>query len=517
MTLRFYPIFLFTFLLLLNACGTTGRVPEDRPPGVRDRPVETATRAMDLEEEIRRDPAERSLEDVIELSRQMPGYQPELALAILRSLESIPSGRLTVMIASGLYDPEFTAWLDLSLKTRNLLISGEPVAAAAVKWAADHQGHVVTQAGFVELMARYRELYPAPEQVAVLLPADGGLASAARAIRDGILSAYLDAPGTSVLRFYPSGETSESTMAAYLQARDAGATQIVGPLRSESASALASLADPGVPILLLNEPAEYKSTSPGQATIVHNLSLSQSEEAWAIAQNALSQGQKKAIVLVQDSAWGIRIEEEFTAKFEQGNGQITDVVRFNPATEDYSDMLTRMLKIDESEQRKTALQSRLGIALNFEPGQRGDFDFIFLAASPQEGRGLKPLLRFHSAGNIPVFAMGRIYSGKTEPTLDQDLNSIVFPVTTWQLQTRQAGTPAFESIHSGSLENLYALGLDAWNVLPWLPLLQRDTDLWFPGDAGQLRMQANGHLERQPAWAQFSNGRAVPYQWPEIH
>ncbi len=520
MTLRFYPILLSTVLLLfLSACASTGPVPAGKPTADRDRPVEIDSgrhRTFDLQQEIQRDPAERSLEDVIELTRQMSGYQPELALAILRSLESIPSGRLTVMIDSDLYDPEFTAWLELSLQTRNLLISREPVSAAARKWAALHYGHIVTEAGFVELMSRYRKLFPAPQQVAVLLPADGGLAPAARAIRDGILSAYLDSPGTTVLRFYPSGETSESAIAAYLQARDDGATQIVGPLRVESASALASLDDPGVPILLLNEPAEYKPAYPGQATIVQNLSLSQGEEAWAIAQSAISQGQKRAIVLVQDSAWGTRIENAFAEKFEQDNGQVSAAVHFNSSVEDNNDMLTRLLKIDESEQRKAALQSRLGISLNFEPSRRDDFDFIFLAASPQEGRELKPLLRFHSAGDVPVFAMGRVYSGKLETASDQDLNGIVFPITTWQLQTTEADTPALESIRAGTYGNLYALGQDAWNILPWLPLLQKDTDLWYPGDVGKLRMQANGHLERAPAWAQFSDGRVVPYQWPDI-
>ena len=46
------------------------------------------------------------------------------------------------------------------------------------------------------------------------------------------------------------------------------------------------------------------------------------------------------------------------------------------------------------------------------------------------------------------------------------------------------------------LGNFYALGQDAWRLLPWLPLMQKDPDLWFPGDVGALRLQANGrHLQ----------------------
>ncbi len=285
----------------------------------------------------------------------------------------------------------------------------------------------------------------------MLLPIEGGLAPAARAIRDGILSAYLQQPGDAVLRFYSSGDTSESAIAAYLQAREDGATQIVGPLRNDSASALASLGNPGVPILLLNEPTENKPAGPEQKTSVNSLSLSQTEEAMAIADNALSHGQKKAILIVPDSAWGARIETAFATQFVQGEGRISDTTRFNSAVEEYSDMLTRLLKIDESKQRKTDLQSRLGIPLNFEPSRRDDFDFIFMAASPEEGRELKPLLRFHDAGDVPVYAMGRIFNGRQEAASDQDLNDIVFPVTTWQLQIAGADMPALESIRDGSL------------------------------------------------------------------
>ena len=503
-------------LVLLNACGTTGSTPAPTPSAEQEQPTASETSESGIfDPQLHRDPSERSLAETMELSRQMSGYQPDFALEILRSLESVPSGQLAAMVDGEAYDPEFTEWLELALQTRSVLIGRSPMTAAAQKWADYHYGHPVTREHFTELVTRYRNLFPVPARVAVLLPLDGGLASAARAIRDGILSAYLEQPGNAVLRFYSSGDNSESAIAAYLQAREEGATQIVGPLRNDSAGALASLGNMGVPILLLNDPTEYKPVDPLQKTIVNSLSLSQTEEAMAIAESVLKQGQRKALIMVPDSAWGARIETAFATKFAQGEGRIAASTYFNSAAEDYNDMLTRLLKIDESKQRKTDLQSWLGIPLKFEPSRRDDFDFIFLAATPEEGRELKPLLRFHDAGDVPVYAMGRIFSGKTQPASDQDLNDIVFPVTAWQLQNTGADTPALESIRSGTYGNLYALGQDAWRVLPWLPLMQKDHDLWFPGNIGALRMQADGHLERQPAWAQFSAGQPVPYQWPE--
>jgi outer membrane PBP1 activator LpoA protein len=248
--------------------------------------------------------------------------------------------------------------------------------------------------------------------------------------------------------------------------------------------------------------------------MINSLSLSRTEEATAIANAAINQGQKQAIVIVPDSAWGARIETAFTTIYEKGDGHVTATAHFDTSISDHSAMLTKLLKIDESRQRKTDLQSRLGINLTFEPSRRDDFDFIFMAANPVEGRKLKPLLRFHDTGDIPVYAMGRIYSGIVERNSDQDLNGIVFPTTRWQLETRDDVVLKLESVRNGSLGNLYALGQDAWHLLPWLPLMRKDPDLWFPGFIGALRMQSNGQLYRQPTWAQFSAGRPVSYQWP---
>jgi len=514
MTLRIHPFLLSVILLvMLNACGTTG--PVDRPSVEQDLPDRLDTGVDDQLGATQQDPSDRSLAQVAELTNRMTNYQPELALEILRSLESVPSGQLSASIDGQLYDPEFTGWLELALFVRTILINGSPVSTAARQWADYHYGHVIDQENFPALVSRYGALFPVPSQVAILLPTGGGLAGAARAIRDGIMSAYLEKPGQSTIRFYSSGENSESAIAAFRQAREDGATQIIGPLRIESTRTLAGLESPGIPILLLNEPAGDILFQPNQAAIVNSLSLSRTKEAAAIAGRALALGQTKAIVIAPDSAWGMRIETAFTTIFEQGEGLILASAHFDTATSDHSDMLTNLLKIDESKQRKTDLQSRLGVNLTFEPNRRDDFDFIFMAANPVAGRELKPLLRFHDAGDVPVYAMGRIFSGKVTRGSDRDLNGIIFPTTRWQLETRGDTTLALESLRGGALGDLYALGQDAWHLLPWLPMMQKDPDLWFPGSVGALRLQADGRLYRQPVWAQFSAGRPIAYQWPD--
>jgi outer membrane PBP1 activator LpoA protein len=142
-------------------------------------------------------------------------------------------------------------------------------------------------------------------------------------------------------------------------------------------------------------------------------------------------------------------------------------------------------------------------------------DVIFLAANASQARLLRPQLRFHEAGGIPVYATGRIFSGRPDPGRNQDLNGMRFPATPWHLDHSESDDiPDLVSIRGGTLGSLYALGQDAWNILPWLDLMQKDPDFRFPGASGYYGFARGQALVRDPAWAEFSGGRPVPLAPP---
>ena len=58
---------------------------------------------------------------------------------------------------------------------------------------------------------------------------------------------------------------------------------------------------------------------------------------------------------------------------------------------------------------------------------------MFLAATPQQARQIKPTLAFQYAGDLPVYATSHLYTGTNNPTQDQDLNGIRFCETPWLL------------------------------------------------------------------------------------
>ena len=116
----------------------------------------------------------------------------------------------------------------------------------------------------------------------------------------------------------------------------------------------------------------------------------------------------------------------------------------------------------------------------------------------------------HDAGDVPLYATARIFSGQPDSARNQDLNGIRFPATPWQLEhASRDKVPGLASIRNGSLGSLFALGQDAWNMLPWLELMRKDPNFTFPGQSGFYHSGPGPNLHREPAWAEFSRGRPV--------
>jgi outer membrane PBP1 activator LpoA protein len=195
--------------------------------------------------------------------------------------------------------------------------------------------------------------------------------------------------------------------------------------------------------------------------------------------------------------------------------------RYPEEENDHSALLERALRLDESKQRGQQLENTLQIPLEFEPVRRSDVDVIFMAASATQAKQIRPQLRFLDAGDVPVYATGRIYSGEPDPALNQDLDGVRFPITPWALEhAKRKSIPDLASLRNGAMASLFALGQDAWNLLPWLELMRKDPDFAFPGASGTYSIDRGsidrdgGGLHREPAWAVFSGGLPVPLADP---
>jgi outer membrane PBP1 activator LpoA protein len=486
-------------------------------------------------------PGSRGLAQAAGVVARMDRYDPAAAVQLLQDLENVTSHELSLRTADTQSDPQsdtrgetraerqLAGWFDLALVIRRNLVRPEGVSAAIAEWKTRHPEHLLGESHALDAWLQYRQLFVAPRRTAVLLPASGGFRPAGDALRDGLLSAYLDQPAGGELLFFPTGDDDPSAISAYFNALDAGADRIVGPLRKESVEALLNLAGLATPVLALNELPQDFTPPPGLAGQLDGLSLSQEAEVAAVARHAAASGYQRAIVLAPESAWGERMAAVFEGEFLQGDRQIVAASRYPEEENDHSAMLERALRLDESKQRAQQLENTVQLPLEFVAIRRSDVDVIFMAASATQAKQIRPQLRFLDAGDVPVYATGRIYSGEPDPARNQDLDGVRFPLTPWALaHTTRKSIPELASLRNGAMASLFALGQDAWNLLPWLELMRKDPDFAFPGASGTYSIDRGrsgrvgidrggsdaGGLQREPAWAVFSGGLPVPLADP---
>lgn len=472
-------------------------------------------------EQLRTDPDAALLVDIAALIEEGAPLDSNSGIEVIRLLEQVPSARLAT---EALQPTRLGQWAALTLYLRSNLLTGTDMLEAAAEWTTLNPLGPVNEQTYLELAWQYGQRIAPPGRIAVLLPTEGPLEAAGDAIRDGIVAGWLDNPARSELVFVPVAEDPLSAVAAYRTIEDGGFQWVIGPLRRESVDAVVALPDASVPALLLNWPqstaaplevAPESETMPTgfaqnvamQPTDFFSISLSQEAEAEAVARRMLAQDHQRTILLRVDNGWGERTETAFIEEYLAGGGEIVAIERFSASDADHSEKLTRLLQIEDGRERRSRLQSLLNLPLEFEDSRRDDFGAFFMAADPTLGRQLKPQLRFFDAGSKPVYAMSRIYSGEVDPNADIDLNGVQIPSTRWALQAQDATQPQLVSLRDGTFGSLYALGQDAWNLLPWLDMMSQDPDFLFPGLTGTLRMDQDNRLQREPVWAVFRGGR----------
>jgi hypothetical protein len=325
------------------------------------------------------------------------------------------------------------------------------------------------------------------------------------------MAGYLGADGDTprpVVRMYDTAASSPVT--AYEQAVAEGADLVVGPLSKGDLEAVAAADLPRVTTLGLNRLDDPGLAPPG----LYQLSLAPEDEAEEAARRALADGHFAGIVLRPDTGWGRRVGKAFAEAFETGGGRVVATGVFDSRGQDYSDPIRRSLLLDESSSRHAALQKAVGMELEYEPRRRADATFAFVAANPSQGRLLRPQLKFHRASDLPVYATSAIF----EPGSDRnaDLDGVMFDDIPWALSPDEEASVLVAQLRAAWPAKadrglrLYALGHDAYRLIPLLYAGSGPPEGGFPGATGRLVMSPDGVLHRQLPWARFQAGQPVP-------
>lgn len=412
------------------------------------------------------------------------------------------------------YDPVLRGWIDLALISIEYAANPHRLQQAVANWRKTYPGHPATDTVVAALAA------PAPgqaalkvHQIALLLPITSPFEKAARAVYAGFMARdnANTAPDKPTVRLYDIGSEPAQAPTYYHQAVQDGADLVIGPLGREAAEYVARSSNLSVPTLLLS----YVGKDLNLPDTVYQFGLTPEDEARQTAARAYLDGYRVAAILYPNNGWGMRLNTAFRSHWEDLGGIVAASQAYDPNESDHSVAIKRLFNIDESDARRTRLEATIKTKVEFEARRRQDLDFVFLAADAAQGRLLKPELNFFHALSLPVYATSDIFTGKPDPIYDTDLNGIVFGDMPWVLATQGRIEALKDSLEgdwqgrSTPLDRLYALGMDAYGVIPHLQRLHSDPYARYAGVTGGLSMDQQGRIHRQLVWARFSKGVPV--------
>jgi len=425
--------------------------------------------------------------------------------AIWENLRQVPVPELSQAAQSA--DGELLGWIELTLierEIRNLDLQVQAIKA----WEQANSGHPAARS-LPDSLRQLIELHASrPQHIALLLPFEGPLSSAAQALRDGFLAAQYQAQSQGLDQ--PRISLYDSTAYAdldqfYAQATADGVQWVVGPLDRDHVGLLASRPSLPIPTLALNY-AEGEGPYPED---LFQFGLAPEDEARSAATHAWEQGHRRMAALHAPTDWGSRAYESFKRSWEDMGGVVVGRVVINEPSE-MSGKIADLLQIRQSEQRGQRIASALGGNVVVQPTPRQDLDALFIAVNPQQARQIKPTLAFQYAADLPVYATSHAYLVGPDGQQNADTDGIAVAEIPWLL-TRD------DKLYSqvtdnwpqaqGPLGRLYAMGIDAQRVFTRLPQMQQHAETQVNGATGRLTLAEDGRIHRQLSWGVMEQGQ----------
>ena len=409
---------------------------------------------------------------------------------------------------------EVRGWLSLGALAASTGQQGIGWSNGAARWQEFYPNHPANDViGDILTVVAGDSDYP--RRIALLLPVSGRNATSGNAVQNGFFGAYFSAAAglqdAQQIAIYDLGKSTVTD--AYAQAVDDGADFVVGPLVKGDVAKLAQVPMLSVPVLALNNLSDELPPPPG----FFQFALAPEDEAASAALRALSDGSINAVALYPNNDWGRRVANSFATELEANGGRLLDHSSYQPGTQDFALEIESLMGLSQSVARYNRMRANLGEALQFDPRRRQDVDFVFLAADSKSGRLIKSQLKFHYAGDLPVYATSFIFSN--DGRSNRDLNGVMFSDAPWIIDP-----PAWLADYPEMYDEfwpdqqragrLHALGYDAYNLASSL-FAGTTNEQQLRGATGLLYVDPNGRVRRELAWAQFESGNPVPLRSTE--
>ena len=446
--------------------------------------------------------------------QQQPIQQKEagdIAALLWHNLTALSDSELQSLLSENRYP--IVGWIELAQLSRVNIGQPDALQQALAEW---HQRYPMLPST-EQLPLAAQQLFALtpyqPQRIAVLLPMHGQFRPHAQAIQYGILSAASAQQQTALVFI----DSQQSTEAMAQQVAQADAEFVIGPLLKDQVDRISQSNDWHWPTLFLNSKDNNMAAKPEQ----FYFALSMEDEAAQMAQLFMQKNYRKPVVISSSHSISTRMQQHFSRQWQQLGNPAPEMHSFNNKQE-LETLINRLLETDRSRERVKQISNLLPQALEADPHSRLDIDAIYVIADPVQTQLFKPFVDVsisQTAPRIPVYASSRSHSTSLDTTEQRDLNGLTFTEMPWMLsdkysaQLRQQYQQLFPD-QDETLQRLFAMGYDAYQLVGSLKQQQTLPATIFPGLTGQLRLDANGSIVRRLSWAQYRNNRLRPVQEP---
>ncbi len=264
------------------------------------------------------------------------------------------------------------------------------------------------------------------------------------------------------------------------------------------------------PTLLLNLPEQ------GQLASHHfALSMLPEDEASQAAFSLSKKGFQQALILSQNTAIGKRMANSFAQQWQLQTGLAPTIVYY-PNGKKMQNSIKSGLDVNLSDERIFLLRNRLQENLKTETRNRRDIDLIYMFATPDQARLLKPYIDVNTspfANAIPIYASSRSNSDQADRNTRRDLNGLTFTEIPWLLTGKQNNPDLSKQAkqlwptRSSALERIYAMGIDSWQLTSKVNSMKLIPVLKHYGETGVLQMNQQRIINRSLLWGRYRSSR----------
>lgn len=430
------------------------------------------------------------------------------AMAIIEGLQSLPFKTVEQYLAQK-RKGKLYKWADFISKVKPRWLSSVEFEQKLGVWLYQNPNHEIPTTAINKLREIAKTSAETPDKIALILPLSGAYKNQAKSIKQGFFAAfYADDKRPSNASIYVYDSQQYADMASLIDAvNQRGVKMIVGPLLKDKIEQMLQKSAAYAPTLVLNRLPELDNP----ANDFFQFGLMPEDEAAQAAEFMTKQQYFRVAAIFPRSSIGARIEKEFNSRLLELGAQLVASSKYAAGTRDFSFAVKAILDIEKSKSRKSVLQTVLAMPLNFEDSGRSDLDALYVVADPITIRSIKPQLKFFDAEHLPVVASSQVYSA-TASGYAKDVEGVMFLQSPWLLGEQDQLQHSLQRIEPANFANygsFYAMGADAYNLIPRLKRMRINNFMTFSGYSGTLFIDAKGRVKRRMQWAKYHNNRPV--------